>query len=495
MTEYEQIFKQIECIAEKIPCAVYWLDLNFKAVGVNQKQLQAMGESGLTKEEVIGKTVYELFPEDIAKRLQKDFDEISKFGYDLEREHSVEDITTGRTRYFAVTISPIKNESGIIIGIIGTAIEITQKKEADIVRSSEQERFRKIVERVAHDIRAPIASTLAIAKAAIMLPEDMRITLVSAANRINDLANGLLHHFNRKAVIDGVDKKSLFLISAAINEILSEKRVQHNQSSVIFEASVSPGSHFAFINTELCGFKRALSNLINNAVDALEQKHGRIIVELKLISEDNLVKVSIRDNGKGIPPELVEKIRNNISFTDKKDGHGIGLSQVREMLERNSGNFAINSIVGVGTEIILTFPAMQVPKWIATHIKLQVGDILVILDDDSSIHGAWDAILANYASDITLVKHFNLGNHAIEYVNSLTKDQKSKVFLLVDYELLGQGINGLDVVEHTGITRSILVTSHHENNDVQKRAKKTKTKILPKLLVSEISISIAGRDG
>ncbi|MFN8770385.1 MAG: hypothetical protein ACK5Z5_05880, partial [Neisseriaceae bacterium] len=65
--------------------------------------------------------------------------------------------------------------------------------------------------------------------------------------------------------------------------------------------------------------------------------------------------------------------------------------------------------------------------------------------------------------------------------------------LLTDYELLQQGLHGLDVVEQTKVKRSILVTSHHEDSEIHKQAHKTNTKILPKLLASEIPIIVPNK--
>ncbi|MFN8770275.1 MAG: hypothetical protein ACK5Z5_03290, partial [Neisseriaceae bacterium] len=67
--------------------------------------------------------------------------------------------------------------------------------------------------------------------------------------------------------------------------------------------------------------------------------------------------------------------------------------------------------------------------------------------------------------------------------------------LLTDYELLQQGLHGLDVVEQTKVKRSILVTSHHEDSEIHKQAHKTNTKILPKLLAPEIAIIVSNSEG
>lgn len=69
-----------------------------------------------------------------------------------------------------------------------------------------------------------------------------------------------------------------------------------------------------------------------------------------------------------------------------------------------------------------------------------------------------------------------------------------KIVLLVDFELLRQELNGINVIEKTNAKRSILVTSHYTNLDIRNLAIKNGIKILPKPLASDISIKILGRE-
>jgi len=65
----------------------------------------------------------------------------------------------------------------------------------------------------------------------------------------------------------------------------------------------------------------------------------------------------LRDNGKGMPVDAIEKIKNKVGFTEGKiNGHGLGLMQVWDMLNANLGKFAISSKQGDGTLIEISFP-------------------------------------------------------------------------------------------------------------------------------------------
>ncbi|HLX52948.1 MAG TPA: hypothetical protein VKR58_03355, partial [Aquella sp.] len=112
--------------------------------------------------------------------------------------------------------------------------------------------------------------------------------------------------------------------------------------------------------------------------------------------------------------------------------------------------------------------------------------------DDPSIHGAWDSkfrpTLAK-SPEIT-IKHFTEGFEAINFINSFPAPDKEKICLLADYELLHQGINGLEVIEKTKIKRSSLVTSHYANPDIREDAANLRVKILPKQLAFAVPINL-----
>jgi FixJ family two-component response regulator len=131
---------------------------------------------------------------------------------------------------------------------------------------------------------------------------------------------------------------------------------------------------------------------------------------------------------------------------------------------------------------------MEAPEWICSSITLEKDDLIIILDDDPSIHGAWDARFENVAPGLQY-KHFEQGAEAINFINHLSDSEKKHIYLLTDYELM-QGMNGLDVISQAGVKRSVLVTSHYNNEIVREKASKSNTKILPKPLAAEVEITV-----
>jgi hypothetical protein len=91
------------------------------------------------------------------------------------------------------------------------------------------------------------------------------------------------------------------------------------------------------------------------------------------------------------------------------------------------------------------------------------------------------------------VKHFSAGIEAVSFINSISEQEKDNICLLTDYELLGQNIDGLGVIEQTQIKRSTLVTSHYANKEIRKHAVNLRVKILPKELAFAVTINLDKR--
>ena len=99
-------------------------------------------------------------------------------------------------------------------------------------------------------------------------------------------------------------------------------------------------------------------NLLINAADALSHGQERApLIKVTSSIEDNQVKVSVIDNGEGIPEEILVRVFEE-RFTTKGPGRGsgLGLSVCRSLVEKAGGTISINSEVGVGTTLDIRFP-------------------------------------------------------------------------------------------------------------------------------------------
>jgi PAS domain S-box-containing protein len=133
-----ELFKQLEVLAQMVPAPFYWLDKSGIIVGANQLWLSEIGAP--SKHSICGKMLRQVYKnKDIVGALEEDIRWVLKTGRKSKTENSVVDTITGRVRYYSVVRSPIKNPSGEVIGVIGTSIEVTAKKELEKIKLQQLE--------------------------------------------------------------------------------------------------------------------------------------------------------------------------------------------------------------------------------------------------------------------------------------------------------------------------------------------------------------------
>ena len=98
--------------------------------------------------------------------------------------------------------------------------------------------------------------------------------------------------------------------------------------------------------------QQALVNLLINSIEAIDEK-GKIEIELKRIG--NKARIRIKDNGKGIPKDILNNIFEPY-FTTKPSGTGLSLAMVHKIIMEHRGSINISSDEGKGTEFIIELP-------------------------------------------------------------------------------------------------------------------------------------------
>ena len=322
------------------------------------------------------------------------------------------------------------------------------------------------------------------------IPEAQRVQLENSTQKAMTIMEGILSKYlNPEENQD--ESISVFPPSLAIHDAFAETRLNYEHQGINFIEEFNSNSQMVFIEGQRSQINRAITNLLRNAAQALDGKPGDVV--LKLDSDEFYVYITIQDNGKGMPPEMVGKIKDNIAFTEgKKDGHGIGLGQVHATLSRNFAEMDIISEIGKGTQFIIKFKKSLPPNWAAQTIEITPKDKVIIVDDDSSIHGDWgfnfEPIIEKYPS--ISIHNFYESQKALDYIHSLSLSEQNNILLLSDFELANDTRNGLNVIEESKVKRAFLVTSHCNEPDIQQAMLKLNAKLLPKKLNQYIPIVV-----
>ncbi|SLM28024.1 ATPase/histidine kinase/DNA gyrase B/HSP90 domain protein [Desulfamplus magnetovallimortis] len=176
-------------------------------------------------------------------------------------------------------------------------------------------------------------------------------------NRCSEITHAILK-FGRK---NDTKKQSLFP-SLIIPEIIHmiEKKAAVNGIQIVREIAADTP---AFVG-DASQFQQVMLNLFNNAMDAIADRHGvsggRLTIESFKNIED-MLEITITDNGAGIRPENIEKIFSPF-FTTKPvgKGTGLGLSVCYGIIEGFGGSMKVRSELDIGTTFIITLPIKDV---------------------------------------------------------------------------------------------------------------------------------------
>lgn len=260
-------------------------------------------------------------------------------------------------------------------------------------QAERNEALAKFAQQVAHDIRSPLAALeVATGDGAFQVPQDKRALIGDAVGRIRDIANSLLDkHRSLAAGADIFRMNSASSIemdleplplSGLIESLVAEKRLEFSARphlAIAYRPNASASGTLAKVQP--VEFKRLLSNLINNSVEALGEEGGCVDVSLSALDLRTLV--SVKDDGKGIPPEVLTSLGRRGETFGKKGGSGLGLHHARASVESWGGTLEISSEIGKGTAVSVFLPEV----WSGEARRTLFDAILI--DDDALARTTW----------------------------------------------------------------------------------------------------------
>lgn len=390
-------------------------------------------------------------------------------------------------------------QSGIKeVQMLFSSIHVMARKlkdyQAQLVATATQDAMAKTATQVAHDIRSPLAALQSVMSTLQNLPEEERVLMRAAVNRIKDIANNLIEK-NRELKAQeketpATELPSVYLLWSVLDTLLTEKRMQYRtQAGIEIDARMEESSYGLFAEIQSTEFGRVLSNLIDNSVEALE---GKGAITVSLTGSDGWITIAVSDNGKGIPLDVLPMLGRRGGTFGKPNGSGLGLYHAKTTVEGWGGHINISSKPGHGTEVTIALPAAEIPSWFAADLKLVPGATVVILDDDKSMHGIWRARL----------DAMRVNKWGIEVLNFYSPEQlvtwvdehptkASAACYLMDFELLGQKLTGLDLIEQLELgARGVLVTSHFDEESVRSGCERLGVRLIPKGVARIVPITI-----
>lgn len=313
---------------------------------------------GYTAEGLTGKKISILFPPEDQEYLYPNLLYLADQCEVYEDEVML--LRRNKARFFAdVRLSSCRNAENNLNFFSIIDIDKTKKMEK-IFNQINYEDLVKLANGVAHEIRNPLVG----------IGGFLRKLYKSCVASVEDEEYYNLIHSNLKKIEGIVEKVEFFagmpdpiVKKVRIQEVVDKAKQEFQEKIVItgcrlylevepFELMADP----IFLN-------RAMKILLENALDACE-KNPEIII--KAFIEDNLCKILVKDNGRGISPDVLPYIFHPF-FSTKVEGAGIDLSILKRIVDNHQGRISVESQKGKGTSFDIEIP-LERRKKIRTNL-------------------------------------------------------------------------------------------------------------------------------
>jgi PAS domain S-box-containing protein len=388
---------------------------------------------GYTPEEVVGKHISLLTPSDRPNEISEILQKIAA-GESIEHYESVRVAKDGRQLSVSISVSPLRDAAGEIVGASAIAHDITAQKRAEgqLRQSQKMEAIGRLAGGVAHDFN----NILAIINACTEFLRD----------RIDPAAEPSAYVENiKKATLRGV---------ALTRQLLSFSRTSTIQPCVLdlndrlkdiskllrpllgedIEVLIVSRSPSAVIEADPGQLDQIVVNLAVNARDAMP-RGGKFILETAAVRFDEdfagqhqpmaagkYVQLAVSDTGSGMDEATVSRIFEPF-FTTKEAGKGtgLGLSTVYGIVKQSAGHILVYSELGHGTTFKIYLPSADHKVGLESRPEMETvspkrqGTTILLVEDDEMMRDLTRQLLQEHGYTVV---EANDGKSALEWVES-----------------------------------------------------------------------------
>ena len=362
---------EVQDLYDNAPAGYHSLDINGYITLINQTQLKWMG---FTRKEMTGRPLAAFLTPSSALAFDKNFPLFQERGVlkDVELEFVRKD---GTILPALVNATAVYDQQGIYATSRSTVLDNTgQKAVAEAMHNANLELARamrmkdEFLASMSHELRTPLNGILGLSEALQLdvygpLNEKQKSTL----GHVEDSGRHLLELINDILDVSKIEagKFELEMLPCSLGDIcqssihLTKGMAGKKRQNVNF--TMNPAS--ININADARRLKQVLVNLLSNAVKFTPES-GSLGLEVTKNETDNIVFISVWDNGIGISPEDIKKlfqpfVQLDSSLSRQQTGTGLGLTLVQRLVEMHGGSIEIQSNPGQGSRFTVALPCLS----------------------------------------------------------------------------------------------------------------------------------------
>jgi PAS domain S-box-containing protein len=383
---------------------------------------------GYAEEEAIGQPITLIIPED---RQEEEREIIEK----LRRGERVDHFETVRRRkdgheiHVSLTISPILDASGSVVGASKVARDISDRKRVEAERQEADRRKDEFLATLAHELRnplAPIRNAVQILRLAAAEPGQHGVALGIMDRQLEQMVRLIDDLLDVSRISRGALelRREPIELDAAVDRAIETSRplIDDARQELVVRLLDEP----VHLHADLARLSQVFANLLNNA-SKYTPEGGRI--GLTAEREGDAVVVTVTDSGRGIPEDKLASIFDLFTQLDSSldrphGGLGVGLSLARRIVEMHGGWIEARSGgEGRGSQFAVTLPTTAPPATIAALPSVArhrpSGRRILIVDDNRDAAESLALLLGVGGNEIHVAHD---GEEALEAAERLRPD-------------------------------------------------------------------------
>jgi PAS domain S-box-containing protein len=340
-----------------IPDAICFKDKERRYTRLNDAERSILNVENAV--DAIGRTADGFVPSALAQKRRMEEEHVLATGEPL-----VDCVETlmgpdGKALWLSATKAPIRGTEGDIIGIVEIARDITESKRQEQLKN-------EFIATVSHELRTPLTSIMG---AVGFLAGGAAGNLPDAAIRMLKIALGncrrLVIIVNDILDIEKIESGNILLerktveVHALVNQVIQANHsvAADHGISVHLDNAAAHGILF----TDPDRLTQVITNLLSNAIK-FSPRDAEVIMSIE--NRENLIRISVRDHGPGIPDDYKARIFENfvqVDATDhrQKGGTGLGLSIAKQIVAQLGGEIGFEPAPDGGTIFNVAFPAFD----------------------------------------------------------------------------------------------------------------------------------------
>jgi len=362
--------RRLEALLNNIPDLAWMKDERSRYIAVNEAFARFVGR---TRREIVGRTDFDLFDTELARRFQEEDAAAMRTGETVHRTDRFPALG-GQILLFDTITAPIRDGSGDATGTAGIARDMTEHRrlEERLLHSQKMEAIGRLAGGVAHDFNNLLTTILGFSGLVLdqLAPDDRLRPEIEEIHRAGERAAALTRQllaFSRKQIVE----PTVLDLNAVVSDAIKMLRRLIGED---VELEVRLQERLGAVRADRGQIEQVLVNLAVNARDAMEQG-GRLAIETRdapgyvpYRSEGEglpaapYVLLAVSDSGAGMDSETRRRIFEPF-FTTKGPGKGtgLGLATVYGIVKQSGGDIWVESEPGRGTKFSVYLPRVDAP--------------------------------------------------------------------------------------------------------------------------------------